>query len=388
MRHPNPGMGNYQPNMYNGPNQMGPGGQPMYNNMSGPGMGRSNYNNMYSGQGGMMGMNNQYGSYGGPGQNSQSGGPGPTMGSPGPSTNGPQASANSMPSGNNGANGPLPGPPVGQGQTPIKGAQAAAQAAMAAANAAARSQPSPGRPNMASGSSQRVYNPNMSVGPHSMSPQSMSPLSHMGQMNQMGYNSTNMNNMSPHPQNSVSPVPPNMMGQNMPPSGKMHNSSSVNNYSSEQPLPKSKSKSKSISNTNLPPTNVPNNLRNSTGSPHMGMPSPSMQDSNMQPPQPVSTPASTLSDTGSQSNDSTSMGPMMNNDSSGAPQLSAPGSDRIMTGTVSETPVPKAESAMKIEPSGDMKSDSVDDSTESNTAVTNNTQYPITTQANTSSIGM
>ncbi|XP_045197041.2 trithorax group protein osa-like isoform X3 [Mercenaria mercenaria] len=368
MRHPAPGMGNYPQNMYNGPSQMGPGGQPMYNSMSGPGMGRNNYNNMYSGQGGMMGINNQYGNYSGPGQTPQSG-PAPGMSSPGPSANGPQANVNSMAGTSSGSNGPMSGPPV-QGPTPIKGAQAAAQAAMAAANAAARSQPSPGRPSQPQ---QRAYNPNMPVGPHSMPPQSMSPLSHMGQMNQMGYNSTN--SLSPHPQNSVSPVPPNVMGQNMPPSGKMHNSSSVNNYNSEQPLPKSKSKSKSVTNTNLPPTNIPNSLRNSTASPHMGMASPSMQDPNMQPHQPVSTPASTLSDAGSHSNDSTSMGPVMNNDSN-ATLHSASGPNGMPASGAPDMPqsVPSGET-------GQSQSEN-----ESNTTLPNDALHPITTQANTTSV--
>lgn len=379
MRHPSQGMGNYQQNMYNGPNQMGPGpgAQPMYNSsMGGPGMGRSNYNNMYSGsQGGMMAMNSQYGNYGSPGQNPASGS-GPGISSPGPSTNGPPANVNSMSSTSSGSNGPMAGPPS-QGQTPIKGAQAAAQAAMAAANAAARSQPSPGRQNVAQ-SPQRMYNPNMPVGTHSMPPQSMSPLSHMGQMNQLGYNSTNANSLSPHPQTPVSPVPQNVLGQNVPSSGKMHNSSSVNNYNSEQPLPKSKSKSnKSVSNTNLPPTNIPNNLRNSTSSPHMGMGSPSMQDPNMQPPQPVSTPASSLSDAGSHSNDSTSMGPVMNSDSSVLPPRGAPGPNGMSA----------INSIDALQPSSACEMDHAQLENESNTSLPNDGQHTITTQANTSSVG-
>ncbi|XP_052809896.1 trithorax group protein osa-like isoform X3 [Mya arenaria] len=321
MRQPGPGMGNYPTgNMYNGPSmagQMGPGGQPMYNNMPGgpAGMSRGNYSNMY--QGNMMGMNNQYGSYGGPGQNAQGGPPQGPNGMPnsGPSANGPQGNMNSQ----SGSNGPMPGPQT-PGATPIKGAQAAAQAAMAAANAAARSQqpPTPVTPtrqmNPSQPPSRMGYNaaPGMPMPgqpPHNMPPQSMSPLSHMNQMNPMGYNPSGMN-MPPHPQNSVSPVPPSM------PVGKMHNNSnSVSNYSAEQPLPKSKStKSKSSnanSNSSGPPS-VPNNLQhNSIASPNMPMPSPGMSDGNSQGARPSSTPASTLSDTGSHSNDSSSMGPLM-----------------------------------------------------------------------------
>lgn len=342
MRQPGPGMGNYQQNMYNGPSQMGPGGQPMYNNMpGGPALNR-NFNNMYGGN--MMAMNNQYGNYsGGPGQSSQAGPPGHGMNSPGP-TNGPQGNmGNSMGSGNSGSNGPMAGPPA-QGQAPIKGARAAAEAAMAAANAAARSQSGSSRRESAGNQPGRMYNagpPGMGgPGPmgqqHSMPPQQpMSPLSHM---NQMGYN-PNVNSMSPHHPNSVSPVPPNM--------SKMHNSSSVN-YNSEQPLPKTKSKSKSNSSSGHP-MSIQNNIQNnSMASPNMAMPSPGMGDSNMSGPRPSSTPAS---DAGSQSNDSSNLGPVMNNDPMGHAQGLPQSENALPPGGAMPGNPPSTSANMHMEPS-------------------------------------
>lgn len=358
-------MGPNGPSGHVGPNgpagQMSASGQ-MYNSMSGPGMSRNNY--MYGGQGGMMGMNNHYGNYSGPvtSTNSQSGpgpgmsgpgpgmsGPGPGMSSPGPNTNGPQGNmVNSMGSGNTGSNGPM-ATGSSQGQTPIKGAQAAAQAAMAAAQAAARSQQASSQGRSSGGvnmSQSSRYNPS-AMGSHSMPPQSMSPLSQMGQMNQMGYNAT-MNNM-PHPQNSVSPVP-NAMGHGppphgMPPSGgpgsKMHNNS--NNFN-EQPLPKSKSKSKSKDNSSSLPlsSNMPNSMSDKPMHGHMPSPqrsmmSPSVPDSNVPNTQPLpsSTPTSSLSDASTHSNDSSSMGPLAHSNDSNNTGPGPPGNTDNMVGSSS-----------------------------------------------------
>ncbi|KAH3739123.1 hypothetical protein DPMN_045770 [Dreissena polymorpha] len=278
--------------------QPGPGGQHMYSNMN-----RGNYN-MYPNS--MMGMNNQYGNFNGPGPvpNSQGAPPGPNgMHNSGPQMNGPAPHSNMRPvsGGSVGSNGPV-GPPTPSG-TPIKGAQAAAQVAMATA-ARTQQPPTPGRQQPSSmAPSSRMYNgppAGMPVhGPqHGMPPQSMSPLGHMYQMG----------NIPPHPQNSGSPVPPS--------SGKMHNNSnSVNNYGGdERPPPKSKKSKSSRGGGGGGHDSVNNNIQNnSIASPHMPMPSPGMSDNNSQGPRPSSTPASTLSDAGSQSNDS--MGPLMNNDS-------------------------------------------------------------------------